>query len=209
MLDGYVSEKEQIDEIKKWWRENGKWITIAVIVGLAIGFGWRYWHTLQIRRAENASIIYQSVLEADSQNKTATVQGGAALLMKDFSSSPYASLAALLSAKEYVAQNDLKTATTSLQWVIDHSNQKRLQQIARISTARILLSQGQTQLAMNELKVVNDKSFEPLINWVKGDIFVKEGNAVDAQKYYTLAKNALPEFPSAIDFMDKQIAQPI
>src|SRR3990167_8347722 len=209
MLDGYVSEKEQIDAIQKWWRENGKWITIAVIVGLAIGFGWRYWHTLQARRAENASIIYQSVLEADSQNKIVTVQGGAALLMKDFSSSPYASLAALLWVKKLVAQNDLKTALSTLQWVVDHSNQKRLQQIAHIFAARILLSQDKTQLAMNQLQVVSDKSFEPLINWIKGDIFVKEGNAKDAQKYYTLAKNALSEFPSAIDFMDKQIAQPI
>ncbi|OGT42209.1 MAG: hypothetical protein A3F13_02120 [Gammaproteobacteria bacterium RIFCSPHIGHO2_12_FULL_40_19] len=209
MLDGYVSEKEQIDAIQKWWRENGKWITVAVIVGLVIGFGWRYWHTMQLRRAENASVIYQSVLEADSQNQAATVQGGAALLMKDFSSSPYASLAALLLVKESVAQNDLKKASSQLQWVIDHSNQKRLQQIAHISRARILLSEGKTHLAMNELNIVSDKSFEPLINWVKGDIFVQEGNVKEAQKYYTLAKNALPEFPSAVDFMDKQIAQPI
>ncbi len=207
MLDGYVSEKEQLESIQKWWRENGKFLMIAIIIGLAIGFGWRYWRTLSMHRAENASVVYQSVLQADSQNKITTAQGGATILMNDFSSSPYASLSALLFAKEAVAQNALPTALTKLQWVIKNSDQKSLKQIARIDAARILLSQKNTTAAMNELKIVDDKSFLPLVNWVKGDIETQLGNAVAAKQDYLAAKKALAEFPPANDLLKQQLAQ--
>ncbi|OGT45604.1 MAG: hypothetical protein A3E82_08895, partial [Gammaproteobacteria bacterium RIFCSPHIGHO2_12_FULL_38_11] len=177
MLDGYVSEKEQIESIRKWWRENGKFLIIAIVIGLGIGFGWRYWHAVQVRHELKASMIYQSILQADADNKVSTVQGGATLLMRDYSASPYAALSALLFAKVAVAQNDLPAALSNLQWVIDHSNQKRLQQIARLNSARILLSQGKAADALMQLKTVSDKSFMPAIDWVKGDIDKQEGNA--------------------------------
>src|SRR3990167_11172787 len=102
MLDGYVSEKEQLESIRKWWHSNGKFILIAVVVGLSLGFGWKYWHQLQLRRDENAAMIYQSIIQADSQNNMKTAQGCAKLLMNQFPKTPYASLAALLSSKELV-----------------------------------------------------------------------------------------------------------
>lgn len=208
MLDGYVSEKEQLEEIKKWWHSNGKFIAIAVVVGLAVGFAWRYWHKIEINRADNAAMIYQSVAQADTQNNVVTAQGGAKILMEQFPSSPYASLSAFLWAKEAVAKNDLPTALSKLQWVIEHSNQDRLKQMARISAARILLSQNNTQAAMTELKVVNDKQFAPLIAWVKGDIFTQEGNAKEAASQYQIAKNGLTGFQPAQTYLDQLLAAP-
>lgn len=208
MLDGYVSEKEQIEAIQKWWRENGKFLMVAIIIGLAIGFGWRYWHKVEMHRAEKASVIYQSLLQADTQNKTSTVEGGAKLLMNDFSSTPYASLAALLSAKEAVTQNQLPVALTQLQWVISNGKQKRLKQIARINAARILLAQKNPTAAMNMLKVVDDKSFAPLIAWVKGDIATQQGDSKAADKYYTDAKKGLDGFAPAEKLLSQRLAQP-
>lgn len=209
MLDGYVSEKEQIESIQKWWRENGKVLMIAIVIGLAIGFGWRYFHKVELRRAETAATLYQSVLQAQLQQNSVTVDGGAKLLMQHFSDSPFASLAALIVVKNKVMENKLPDALINAQWVIAHSDQKQLQQMARLDAARILLSQHNTTAAMNALTIVNDKHFEPLIAWVRGDIYTQEGNAKKATENYTDAKNALAEFPPAVNFMDKQIAQPI
>ncbi|MCX7126172.1 MAG: tetratricopeptide repeat protein, partial [Gammaproteobacteria bacterium] len=202
------SEKEQIESVRKWWRENGKFLVIAIALGLAIGFGWRHWQAFQKNRTENASMIYQSVLVADSKNNTTTAQGGAVILMKEFSSTPYATLGALVFAKEAVAQNDLPAALSKLQWVIDHGDQKKLQQIARINSARILLSQGKTVDALTQLKVVNDKNFDPAIDWVKGDVYKQEGNTAKAKEYYTKAKTALTDFPPAANLLNLQLAQP-
>lgn len=209
MLDGYVSEKEQIESIRKWWHEHGKFILIAVVIGLSLGFGWKYWHQIQLRRDENAAMIYQSIMQANSQNNIKTVQGGAKLLIDQFPKTPYASLAALLSAKESVAQNNYADALTQLNWVIAHSDQPRLQQIARISTARILLAQNHPKEAMTIISVVNDKHFSPLIAWVKGDIDTQQGDAKNAQANYVAAKNALAQFPPAANLLSQLLAQPV
>ena len=203
MLDGYVSEKEQLESIKKWWDNNGKFIAIAIIIGLLLGFAWRYWHQMQLRLDDNASMLYQSVVVADAKNNFKTAQGGAAILMKNFANTPYASLAALLSAKEWAEQKQYDQAMTQYQWVITHSNVTRLQQIARISAASLLLTRNQPDAALKIISVVNDKHFEPLIAWVKGDIDMQKGDIKNARKNYQIAKNALAPFPPAANYLSQ------
>ena len=206
MLDGYVSEKEQLEEIGKWWKENGKWITVAIIVGLILGFGWRYYQKIETRRLENASMIYQSVLQADKQSQFKTAQGGAVLLMKDFPKTPYADLAALLFAQEAASQNQLDIALTQLNWVIKNSSSTRQKQIARINAARILLSQNNTDAASKMLYVTNDKTFMPLVYWVRGDIATKMGDVKLAETDYQNAKMGLADFPPAADVLNQLLA---
>ena len=38
-----LSNKEQADLVKAFWNDYGRWIAIAIIIGLVLGFGWR-WH---------------------------------------------------------------------------------------------------------------------------------------------------------------------
>lgn len=209
MLDGYTSEKEQLEAIRKWWNENGKFLVIAVLIGLAIGMCWRYWHKLALQRTENASMLYQEVLQADSTKNVKVAQADVDFLMKKFSSTPYASLGALIYAKEAVAQQQLPAALTKLQWVIDNSKLPRLKEMARISAARILLSQGKTADASAQIKKVDDKSFMPLVNWVQGDIDTQLGDVKKAQTEYQNAKSELSDFPPAEKVLNQLMAQPI
>jgi len=209
MSDGYTSDKEQVESMKRWWKEQGKYIAMAIVVGLLIGFGWRYWHQLQARRMENASAIYQTVLQADKNKQSITVVGGAKILMKDYASTPYASLAAMIWAKEAVLVKKYPLALEKLQWVIKHSRVERFKQIAHISAARILLELGKSKEALAELQAVKTKSFVPLVDWVKGDAYRQEGNAALSRKYYQDAKTALQGMPPAAALMNMNLAQPV
>ena len=206
MLDGYVSEKEQIESIRRWWNEHGKLLLLAVGIGLLIGFSWRQWQKLQAQRAENAAVVYQQVLKADNDKQIKSVQGGVAILKQHFSGTPYASLGALLAAKEAVDQKQLPQALTELQWVIDHGTVARLKEIARIEAARVLLAQSKPKDAEALMKKTDDKGFAPLVSFVKGDIATQEGDAKSAQKYYSDAKNGLADFPPAADMLSQLTA---
>ena len=47
-------EQEQVDALKAWWKENGKWVTGAVVVGL-LGFaGIKFWKDHQANQAAEA-----------------------------------------------------------------------------------------------------------------------------------------------------------
>ena len=61
-MNDNMSDKEQIDMLKKWWTNYGKSILIAIIVGLLLGYGWNYYRTHQATTREQASLIYQKLL---------------------------------------------------------------------------------------------------------------------------------------------------
>ncbi len=208
MSDTYISDKEQIESMKKWWSEQGKFIAMAIVIGLLIGFGWRYWNQMQERRSESAAMIYQSVLQADKAKQSVTVVGGAKILMKDFANTPYATLAALIWAKEAVLVKKYDLALSKLQWVIKHAKVDRFKQVAHISAARILLEQGKSKAALAQLNAVKTKNFAPLVDWVKGDLYRQTGNAVLAKKYYQEAKGVLQAVPPATALMNMNLAQP-
>ena len=128
--------------------------------------------------------------------------------MKDFSNTPYASLAAMIWAKEAVLVKKYDLALSKLQWVIKHSRVNRLKQIAHISSARILLEQGKSKAALRQLNAVDTKDFAPLVDWVKGDMYRQVGKPALSKKFYQEAKNALASVPPAVALMNMNLAQP-
>jgi predicted negative regulator of RcsB-dependent stress response len=38
-----LSEKEQLEEMRAWWSENGRFVMGGVVLGVAIIFGWNQW----------------------------------------------------------------------------------------------------------------------------------------------------------------------
>ena len=51
--------------------------------------------------------------------------------------------------------------------------------------------------ALDLLTPVDDKSYEPLVEWVRGDIATKMGDIETARADYQKAKAGLADFPSA------------
>lgn len=187
-MPAYETDGEQLELIKKWWAANGKWITIAVIIGLACGLGWRFWHQQQATQAERASMLYQQVLFADSQNKSDEVNQLSQEIMKRFPRSEYAAMTQLFAAKSALSQNKNDVASQDLQWVIDHAKNPGIKQIARLRKARVLLAQKQTAAAQQILAKVDDSVFQPEIDEIQGDIYATMGDAAKAHQSYQAAQ---------------------
>ena len=58
------TEEEQVQALKNWWNENGKSLLLWIAVALAAVFGWKGWQQQQAVEAENASVLYQNLLDA-------------------------------------------------------------------------------------------------------------------------------------------------
>ena len=205
-----MSDSEQVEMIKKWWKDYGKAIAIAVAIGLVVGFGWRYWHKYKLEQAQSASLLYQQLSAADYQKQPKVAKTFAERLMKNYSRSPYATFAALWTAKQDVQKNNLAAALANCQWILKNSHVRSLKQIARIRAARILLAQKKPKDAMSILNKVDDKTFKPLIENVKGDIHNAMGNGKAAQKAYQAAKVGMSSSIATTDpLLDMKLAQPM
>lgn len=210
MAEYDMTNREQAEMLKKWWKDYGRAIAIAIVIGLIVGFGWRYWHKHQQKQAEQASLLYQSMSALDYQKKPKLARKFAQQLMQDYRRSPYAAFAALWSAKEAVQKNNLAAALANCQWVLKNSKVASFKQIARLRAARILLAQKKSNEALAMLSTVNDKTFEPLIENVKGDIYTAMGNNKAARKAYQAAKVGMSSAIGTTDpLLDMKLAQPI
>lgn len=186
-MDGYASEKEQIDRIRKWWKDNWKALTLGLVLGLGSLFGYRYWTELKMSRAESVSINYEHFLLVSAAGLSdEAVEAGRAIIESD-TSRTYARLTALLLAKLAVEANQLDEAKSNLRWVIDKSSEGPLQAIARARLAQVLLAQSDADGAQTLLDKIEYASGTDHFAELRGDVLAASGNAERARTMYLKA----------------------
>ena len=183
----YMTEDEQVEQIKKWWRQYGNSILTVILLIALVFTGWRWWQQRQFKIATNAAVVYERLLEGVVEKDASGVSANANTLLTQYASSPYAALAALNLAKEAVTQQQYDVALKHLQWVVDNADIPALKQIARIRSASIMLSQQKAQQALEILAKVNDKTYDPITSEMRGDSYVMLGDEGKAKQAYQLA----------------------
>lgn len=207
-MPAYETDSEQVEIVRKWWGEYGKWLVAAVIIALAVSFSWRFWQSQQIKTSQQASLLYQQLVMADNQNNPDTVMQMAAEMTNRYPKTEYAAMANLIAAKAAVTQNKNDIAAQKLQWVVDHSANVSIKQIARLRQARVLLAQNQPALAQKVIATVNDPVFQPAIDEVQGDIYTAEGDKAKAHQSYQAAQTGFATVIGDDRLLNLKLAQP-
>jgi predicted negative regulator of RcsB-dependent stress response len=78
-------------------------------------------------------------------------------------------------------------------WVVEHSKDPAMRQIARIRAARLLLAMDKADDALALLNKRDDESMNILTDEVRGDIYAVQKNYAEARKAYTKAQSENPE----------------
>ncbi|OOZ42198.1 hypothetical protein BOW53_01055 [Solemya pervernicosa gill symbiont] len=186
-MEGYVSEEQQVEAIKKWWKENGVAVVSGVVLGLGILFGGRAWFDYKQVQAENSSMTYSLMLQAVEVGKQdEAVQLGTALLA-DGNSGEYAAMASLMLARIEVERGALEKAQAHLQWVNDNASLTGLSSVATLRLARLLYMQGDSDAALAKLETVPSEGFASAYSELKGDIYAAKGEADKARAAYSIA----------------------
>lgn len=185
-------DKEQIEMLSEWWKDYGKTLVFAVVIGLALGFGWRFWNNRQAQSTQYAAGVYAELENAAMAHDATVVTQLAQGLVKQYSKTAYASMGSLVLARLAVEKNDLASALIQSNWVVDYGSSNLFKQMARINVARILLAQNKNEAALRELSTVNEKSLIPMVETVKGNIY-------SASKKPELAKAAYQNAQSGFD----------
>lgn len=185
----YETEEQQLEAIKKWWKDNSSMIVTGVSVGVASIFGWQFYQQNTIQHTEQASIIYEYVVSSTKSNENIIEQQTRVnQLTAEYSDTPYASLTSLLLAKQYLTAGEPEKAIQQLQWVTENAGQDELEYLAKIRLARVYFSLAQTAEA---LKIVNQEfpeSFKAIVLELKGDLLVSQGEMDNAKSVYLEAQ---------------------
>lgn len=192
-METYVTEEQQLEALKNWFKKYGNQLTWALIVIFSIIAGVRYWFHHQEVIAEQASENYVSLMMAFEQNDQTTLKNKADILLRQYSQSPYASLAALVVAHQAVKDNDYKNAMEGYQWVIKNGKQDDFSALARARLMRLLIAENKPDEALALFDEKKARGFLPLMAEMKGDILLKKNDREGAKRAYELAFKSAKE----------------
>jgi len=188
-VDEFLSEKEQIDQIREWWRENGWYLVGGVALGVIVLLGWNRYNAYQDAQAEAAAALYVELRQAVADDAPGDARNLLAQLRENYPGSPYTDHGGLLVAIVRMEAGQMNGAMDELRQVMEGTSDLELGLIARLRLARVLANEEMYDEALATLDV-DAGSFSGRYNEVRGDVYVALGDPVNAQAAYNAALTA-------------------
>ena len=188
-MEIYDTEEEQLDALKRWWKENGQSTVIGLVFGIALILGWNYWQGHKKAQAEQASALYSQLIQAIEADKNDSAEKLAERIREHYPKTQYAAYSGLLLAKLKVQQGDVAKARTILKDIAAESN-KELSNIARIRQVRLMLASGEYEQGLqliNDIDPATSSSFSGNYDELVGDLYVALDRLDQARSSYQKA----------------------
>lgn len=186
----YLTEDEQVEAIKAWFKRNYQVISVLLSVILIFFSLYRYYTWHQDKVQQEASSTYENLMLSVSNHSNKSVKAYANQLIQNYPNTVYADVARLTLAKLVVAVDKYPRAITYLDEVITKSKVSVLKEIAIIRKARLLMAQHDYAKAIVVLDSMDDATYSSIQDELKGDIYFATGRKQDALVFYKKANSA-------------------
>lgn len=196
-----LSEDEQTERLKAWWKENGTSVIAGTVLGIAVIAGVNYWRVYKADQAEAAAVLYDRLL---AQQGDPAADAGRTLI-EDYPATPYAGKAALFLAKMAFDDGDAAQAAAHLEWAIAEAADPADQRVARLRLARVELSRGELDRAESALSGMEPGGYESEYRELRGDIAMARNDPATARREYEAALAALPAQSGFADMLNRKI----
>ena len=197
-MDEFLSEKEQIQYIRDWWRDNRMYIFIFGFVVIGSVAGTNTWKASVLNEQIAASSLYESLAVEISENNLESGELIAEEIYSEYSESIYADQARLAMAYFYMSQSRDEDAADELRELIESSENNEMILIANMRLAKILLYQSKYQEVLDFLEGNLGHAFETKYSELIGDAYLGLEDYENAEFAYM---NALKDTgsPQVID----------
>ena len=191
-----LEEQEQIDTLKTWWKMYGNLVTGLVMAASLAVVGWQGWNWYQGGQSAKAAAIYGVLEQAAAAGDAQKVKAAAGELAEKFGRTAYASLGAMVAAKQSFDAGDLKTAKTQLIWVAENGKNE-VRDLARLRLAAVQLDEQAYDEALKQLEAAHAAAFDARFLELKGDVLTAQGKNAEARTAYKSALEKMADKPSA------------
>lgn len=191
-----LSEKEQIEVIRSWWRENGRYVISGIVIGAGLLFGWNYWNDQQRAAEVGASSLYETLLAEVSDSDVTAAEAAAQRLFEEFDSTTYALQARLAMSRLYMDTGRDEDAADELRQLLASGREPEMEMVARLRLAKILLYQGKPDEVVPLLEGYRDTAFAARYSEALGDAYLAQERIEDAAEAYTAALADSPNAPT-------------
>ncbi|MEN7343657.1 MAG: tetratricopeptide repeat protein [Pseudomonadota bacterium] len=193
-----LTEEQQVEQLRDWWKENGTSLMVVLAVGIAGAIGWVKWQDSKQATREAAGTLFDRAVDAASRNDSITLDQRVDELVAEYGDSAYVPLAKLRQASVLMADGDAAEARGLLASLLVSEKDTALAPLIATRLARVEIYLDEPEAALATLDGVRAGRFEPFFNEIRGDAFVALGQSEDARNAYQSALDD-PGQPQLID----------
>jgi len=208
-VDEFRTEEEQIAAIKNWWKKNGSSVVTAVLLALAVVFGYRAWqNNVESNKAEASAAFQRLVMTETGQQGLGDDQTAAFIaneLKEKHEDTEYARYAALYLAKIHAEKGEYDEALAEFEFVLASTEDVRTVHTVNGRKARVLAAKGEFEAALSLLNAT-DEAFKPAYLEITGDIKLKQGDAEGARESYLAAYELVKEEPQRAPLLSVKLS---
>jgi len=202
-VDDLLSEKEQIEQIRAWWKEYGAYVIGGLVLGIGAIIGYNQWQQSQHEAQLAASSAYEALLVHVDAGELDEAEVAANEIVTNYGGTAYAAQSGLALARLYMDKNRDQDAADALLAVVNGKSGEELKNVARLRLARIYIYQDKAEAAVDLLKDQDVEAFAAAFGEVLGDAYTALGRTAEAQQAYQSALLS----PSSQGAIDQQLVQ--
>lgn len=192
----YITEEEQLQQLKNWWKLYGnRTLNIVLLIAAAL-FLYNMWSNKQTELRQQQSIFYQRILNAFADDNKQELLSVADALFTEHPQSIYADYARLSVAKYYIDNDDYQNAMEQYESVINTSERNEIKLIATYRLSRLYIEQKNYVQARMLADQLLGSEYEYFHHELQGDI-------LRVTEQHTKAISA---YQTAIDKLDNSSA---
>ena len=186
-MDDLLSEKEQLEQMRAWWSENGRFVITGVVLGVAIIVGWNQWRSSLETAQIEASNLFEDIMTAVGSGDTEAAEVAASELYVDYERTVYPAQTRLAMARLYMDKGRDQDAADVLSELVAGNVSDEFKQVGRVRLAKIFLYQDKAAEAVVLLEGQESSAFAARNAEVLGDAYVALDRIADAREAYQLA----------------------
>jgi predicted negative regulator of RcsB-dependent stress response len=186
-VDDLQSEKEQIEEIRAWWTEYGRYVISGVVIMVALLVGYNQYQSNKLQAQVEASELYETLATHVDEGDLADAESVASELAADYANTAYAAQSRLAMARLYMDKNRDQDAAEVLKELVGMRGNRELRSVGRARLARILLYQDKPQEVVDLLANQDEPAFAARYAESLGDAYAALGDVDKAAESYRVA----------------------
>lgn len=163
-------DEEQLEEIRDWWRRNGRAVLIGAGAAIAIVIGWQQWGAWESRQQAAAASEYAAVLaNLRDQDANAALERFSSL-QDQHARSPYLAFSGLAIAAHQMRADEAQAAADTLSQVSAQAADGVFSDLVRLRRAEALMAAGQDAEALALLDPLPEGLLAGRYFELKGDL---------------------------------------
>ena len=180
-MNEMLSDDEQVERIKAWWKANGNSIIAGVVIGLGGFFAWQWWGSYQDKLAGEGAEAYELFAQTAFANEAKKTDDALAQLQSNYGDTSYYQFAALKLARQQVNAGSLEAAEKTLGNLLKQSADSALKPLLETRLARLLVAQKRLDEASKLLDSINSDAYAAETAAIRGEIAYLQGDMSGAR----------------------------